>query len=221
MFTGIITGLGTIRAITHGPDHTATLTLDGPAELLADLPRGGSLAVSGVCLTAVEPVSDPAAAASDTGASAAFTAVAMGETLDRTTLGHLTPGDRVNLERCTRVDDRLDGHVVQGHVDGVGTVRQVEDDGTWRRLRVGIPAGLAGQVAEKGAVALDGVSLTVTAVSDPGAAEPWLEVALIPETLAATTLGAAREGTAVNIETDALAKYTERLLAVRAAEARR
>lgn len=208
MFTGIVEALGTVTAVTTHLDHTATLTVSAPSAVLRGLEVGGSLAVQGVCLTAIND-SDMS------GEQAEFTAVAMGETLDRTTLGALKVGDRVNLERCTRAGDRFDGHVVQGHVDGVGTVERIDNEGSWRRLRVSIPAQLAEQTAEKGAVALDGVSLTITAVSAPNEAKAWLEVALIPETLAATSLGSAQVGTRLNIETDVLAKYTARLFAVR------
>lgn len=210
MFTGIVEALGTITRLESHGDDTVTLTLEAPATVLDGLGVGGSLAVSGVCLTAIhEPDTE--------GETAQFAAVAMGETLARTSLGDLAVGSRVNLERCTRASDRLDGHIVQGHVDATGTVLEVDDQGSWRRIRVQVPPQLAGQVAEKGSVALDGTSLTITAVSAPGSSEPWLEVALIPETLAATTLGEAVPGTRLNIETDVLAKYTARLLAVQAA----
>ena len=210
MFTGIVEARGQITALTYRSDHTAELTLRAPHATLEGLEVGGSLSVSGICLTAIKPVTDE-------GSSALFTTVAMGETLARTTLGELTVGSRVNLERCTRAGDRLDGHVVQGHVDGVGRVTRVDDEGSWRRIRIEIPQVLAAQTAEKGAVALDGVSLTITAVSPAGEHPAWLEVALIPETLAVTTLGEARVGTSVNVETDVLAKYTARLAAVREA----
>lgn len=208
MFTGIVEALGTITELTEHPDHTATLTLSAPSRILEGLQVGGSLAVQGVCLTAINSIDT-------SGDRTLFSAVVMGETLERTSLGALSVGACVNLERCTRAGDRLDGHVVQGHVDGVGTVERIDDEGSWRRIRVSIPAHLAEQTAEKGAVALDGVSLTITAVSDPAADAPWFEVALIPETLAVTSLGSAQVGTRINIETDVLAKYTARLSAVR------
>ncbi len=211
MFTGIVEALGEVSNLERHADHTATLTVRAPSSTLSGLAVGGSLAVSGVCLTAVNDID------TTSGDTAECVAVAMGETLERTSLGDLSVGSRVNLERCTRAGDRLDGHIVQGHVDAVGTVTQIDDEGSWRRVRVQLPSALAEQTAEKGSVALDGVSLTITAVSDPGEPEPWFEVALIPETLAVTTLGSAAVGTRLNVETDVLAKYTARLVAVRSA----
>ena len=170
------------------------------AETGADLAPGASIAVNGVCLTAVSL--DGARVAVDV----------MGETLRRTTTGALMPGAPVNLERCVPAGGRLDGHVVQGHVDGLGVLLEREALGAWHRLRFGLPAGLARYAAEKGSIAVDGVSLTVTAVSDPGEENPWFEVGLIPTTLTATGLGAKTAGAQVNLEMDVLAKYTERLL---------
>lgn len=210
MFTGIISAKGTVTALDKGADDTARLTLEAPAALLDDLELGGSLAVSGVCLTAVEKPTVR-------GETASFTAIAMGETLARTSLGNLDVGSHVNLERCTEVGTRLDGHIVQGHVDGVGVITRLDDEGTWRRMRIDIPDFLEEQVAEKGSITLDGVSLTVTDVNQPGENPAFVEVALIPETLEATTLGEASVGTRLNVETDVIAKYTARLVAVRAA----
>ncbi|MCT1708762.1 riboflavin synthase [Dermabacter hominis] len=210
MFTGIISAKGTVTELEKGADDTARLTLEAPAPLLDGLALGGSLAVNGVCLTAIEKPETH-------GEEARFTAIAMGETLARTSLGDLAVGSRVNLERCTEVGARLDGHIVQGHVDGVGAVARIDDEGTWRRMRIEIPDNLEEQVAEKGSITLDGVSLTVTAVNTPGESPAFVEVALIPETLEATTLGEATVGTRVNVETDVIAKYTARLVAVRAA----
>jgi riboflavin synthase len=187
MFTGIVARL----LVDAGP-------------LVADLPHGGSLAVNGVCLTATR---------TEELGPGQFLADVIGETLERTTLGTLAEGDVVNLERCVPAGGRLDGHVVQGHVDGTGTVLAREDLGDWERVRVDVPEELAPFVAEKGSVAVDGVSLTVTAVSEPGAAQPWFEVGLIPATLAETTLGRRPVGSAVNLEADVLAKYAQRLLA--------
>lgn len=202
MFTGIIAGTGTVLEIAPADLPGVTRLVIDAGDLTADLPEGGSLAVSGVCLTSVD-ATDPRL----------FTTELMGETMERTCLGALEPGSRVNLERCVPADGRLDGHVVQGHVDATGTVVAAEDEGGWRRLRVSFPAHLAGQIATKGAIAVDGVSLTVTATSAPGA-EPWFEVGLIPATLETTTLGEAGVGRVVNLETDVLAKYVARLLAV-------
>ena len=137
----------------------------------------------------------------------------MGETLRRTNLGNLNPGDTVNLERCLPAGGRLDGHVVQGHVDAVGTLASVTAHETWSTLRFNLPTELAPLLAEKGSIAVSGVSLTVTAVSEPGETPAWFEVGLIPETLKATNLGALKVGDSVNLETDALAKYVQRLTA--------
>lgn len=211
MFTGIVEAQGEVTKLAHQDDRTATLRLRGPRTVLEDLAVGGSLAVAGVCLTAIEPVAVR-------GEEAEFAAVAMGETLVHTNLGGLRCGDRVNLERATPSGARLDGHIVQGHVDGVGTVREVREEGSWRRLRVELPAALAAHIVDKGAVALDGVSLTITAVSSVGEDPAWLEVALIPETLAVTTLGAVREGTRLNVETDMLARHAARRAALGAVD---
>jgi riboflavin synthase alpha subunit len=135
----------------------------------------------------------------------------MGETLTRTTIGALQPGDPVNLERCPRAGDRFDGHIVQGHVDGTGTVLDVIDEGDWVRVRIGLPADLAPYTAEKGSIALDGISLTLSAVSPATADQHWVEVSLIPVTLAATRMGVLRAGDTVNVEVDIIAKYAARL----------
>ena len=137
----------------------------------------------------------------------------MGETLRRTNLGDLNPGDTVNLERCLPAGGRLDGHVVQGHVDAVGTLASVTAHEAWSTLRFTLPTELAPLLAEKGSIAVSGVSLTVTAVSAPGESPAWFEVGLIPETLKATNLGTLKVGDSVNLETDALAKYVQRLTA--------
>ncbi len=204
MFTGIVAGQGTVRSVESRPDGRSARLLVDAGPLVADLPHGGSLAVNGVCLTATRT--------EDIGAGQ-FLADVIGETLARTTLGALAPGDTVNLERCVPAGGRLDGHVVQGHVDGTGAVVAREDLGEWERVRIAVPGELAPFVAEKGSVAVDGVSLTVTAVSVPGAAEPWFEIGLIPATLAETTLGRRPVGASVNLEVDVLAKYAQRLLA--------
>ncbi|MGW9737653.1 riboflavin synthase [Micrococcus sp. 140720015-1] len=210
MFTGIVTHLGTVVALEHDTAaDTALLTLDAGGAL-DGLPAGGSLAVDGVCLTALdEPTERPGV----------FRADLMGQTLRMTSLGDRAPGDRVNLERCLRPTDHLDGHVVQGHVDGTGEVLAVTPHGAWTTLRIGLPARLARYVPAQGAIALQGVSLTVTAVSDPGAAAHWFEVGIIPATLEATTLGALRPGDRVNLETDVLARYAERLALIPSAPA--
>ncbi|MFF1529259.1 riboflavin synthase [Cellulomonas sp. NPDC058312] len=200
MFTGIVEEVGTVVAIEvagAGADGTdARLTLRGPL-VVSDAGHGDSIAVAGVCLTVAELAGD-----------GTFVADVMPETLRRTALGDLVPGARVNLERAVRADARLGGHVVQGHVDGVGTVRRRTPGPRWDEVEVALDPSLARYVAEKGSVAVAGVSLTVAAVGDD-----WFGVSLIPTTLAGTTLGDAAVGTRVNLEVDVLAKYVERLLA--------
>ena len=206
MFTGIVTEQGTVRALELIPDRdSARLTLEAPASAVG-LELGGSLAVNGTCLTAARV--DRGTVVVDV----------MGETLRRTTIGRLTPGDTVNLERCLPAGGRFDGHIVQGHVDGTGQVLQIEDLGGWRRVRVSLPPDLAPLLAEKGSIAMDGVSLTVTAVSAAGAAEAWFEVGLIPETLERTTFGTRAVGDPVNLEVDVIARYAARLAAFTAGE---
>jgi riboflavin synthase len=196
MFTGLIADVGTVESIATA-DAGATLRV--ATDLASELQEGDSIAVGGVCLTV---------SALDAGA---FSAQVMEETLRRSTLGSLTDGDRVNLELPLRAADRLGGHVVQGHVDGTATVAAVTEEGFSRVLRLTLPDGLARYLVEKGSVALDGVSLTVSALEDDG-----FDVSLIPETLTRTTLGDLEEGSNVNVEVDVLAKHVERLLAVRA-----
>ncbi|MHC8607509.1 riboflavin synthase [Paenarthrobacter ureafaciens] len=199
MFTGIVAEQGTVLGIDHDGEASATLRLKAPTTT-AGLALGGSIAVNGVCLTATQINGQE------------FSVDVMGETLLRTTIGQLAAGDSVNLERCVPAGGRLDGHVVQGHVDGVGELLEREALGNWDRLRFGVPATLARYIAEKGSIAVDGVSLTVTAVSPAADPEPWFEVGLIPTTLEETGLGAKPVGAKVNLEVDVLAKYTERLL---------
>ncbi|WP_127842739.1 riboflavin synthase [Actinomyces wuliandei] len=210
MFTGIVTGQGTVLDLV--PDHAPGVTrlVIDTHGLAADLEAGGSLAVNGACLTALVDADQ----VPPTGRADVFCADLVEETLVRTTLGTLRPGDAVNLERCLPAGARLDGHVVQGHVDATGAVAEVVPQGAWTRLRVSMPARIEDQVAEKGAVAVDGVSLTVTAVSPAGAQQPWFEVGLVPATLEATRLGSLQAGDRVNIETDVLAKYLQRMLQV-------
>ena len=209
MFTGIVAEQGSVVSLDPSTaEQSAVLVISAPATG-AGLDLGGSIAVNGVCLTATSLDEDR------------ISLDVMGETLDRTTTGKLRPGMKVNLERCVPAGGRLDGHVVQGHVDGVGELLERENQGNWDRLRFSVPQQLARYIAEKGSIAVDGVSLTVTAVS--GAEEPqqWFEVGLIPTTLAATGLGALDVGGAVNLEVDVLAKYAERLLAFTASPADR
>ena len=194
MFTGLVAGTGTVRSLSDG-----RLEVDTP--LAAELSAGDSIAVNGVCLTALDPTPD------------GFVADVMPETLRRSSLGPLGPGDEVNLELPLRASDRLGGHVVQGHVDGTGTVEDVREEGFSRVVRVAAPADLLRYVVEKGSIAVDGVSLTVSAVDDDA-----FEVSLIPETLERTTLGSAAPGRAVNLEVDLLAKYVEKSIRAHSAE---
>ncbi len=192
MFTGLIQGLGRIGTIDRTEDG-ARVTIETP--LVAELSAGDSIAVNGVCLSA---------AALENGS---FAADAMNETLSRTSLGDLAPGTEVNLELPLRAGDRLGGHVVQGHVDGVGRVASVDEDGFARRVRVEAPAGVMRYVIEKGSIAVDGVSLTVAALD-----ERSFTVSLIPDTVQRTNLGRAAVGDRVNLEVDVLAKYVEKLM---------
>ena len=200
MFTGIIEELGRIEAIDPAGDDVR-LTVHGPL-VTSDASRGDSIAVNGVCLTVTD-----LGEAGDSASPATFTADVMPETLTHSSLGALTPGSPVNLERAVRVDARLGGHIVQGHVDGVGTVADRTPGDRWEVVRVSIPVALARYVVDKGSITLDGVSLTVS-----GVGTDWLEVSLIPETLARTTLGTAAVGSPVNVEVDVLAKYVEKLV---------
>jgi riboflavin synthase len=193
MFTGIVEERGSV--VEPAPRlivRTRTVALDSV--------EGASVAVNGVCLT----VADRTAPDGDAPGTLAFDV--SGETLVRSSLGRLRPGDPVNLERPVTLLGRLGGHLVQGHVDGVGTVRAVERDDTGCRLSVEVPSGLERYVVEKGSIAVDGVSLTVATIDGR-----LLETALIPHTLAMTTLGTANPGDPVNVEVDLMAKYVERL----------
>jgi riboflavin synthase len=188
MFTGLVQQLGTLTSL-EGGRLAVTATLAG------ELAVGDSVAVNGACLTATSVT------------PAGFTADVMEETLGRTALGALRPGDPVNLELPLRAADRLGGHFVQGHVDGVGTVAAVHDEGFSRLVEIGAEPALMRYVVEKGSIAVDGVSLTVASL-----AEGTFGVSLIPETLERTTLGRASPGDSVNLEVDVLAKYVERLV---------
>ena len=199
MFTGIIEELGEVTAVERTAD-AATITVRGPLAV-SDAAHGDSVSVSGVCLTVIGQDAD------------SFTADVMAETLARSTLADVAPGRRVNLERAARVGDRLGGHIVQGHIDGTATVLSVEDGSAWRVVRLSLDPAIAPLVARKGSVAVDGVSLTVSAVGG-GRESGWFEVSLIPETLTATTLGERVPGDRVNIETDILARHVERMLAL-------
>jgi riboflavin synthase len=198
MFTGIIEERGEIAHIERG-DGAVRLTVRGPLAVTGAR-LGDSIAVSGVCLTVVSHD------------DASFVADVMAQTLAMSTLDSVAVGRGVNLERAARVGDRLGGHIVQGHVDGVATLLAVTPGSAWRVLRFALPPELAPLVVDKGSIAVDGVSLTVSALSGPSEAEPWFEVSLIPETLSATTLGSLAVGDVVNIETDILARHVERML---------
>lgn len=197
MFTGIVREVGRVVAAEGGADDGAVLVVDAP-ETAVGVEVGGSVAIDGVCLT-VETVS---------GRQLRFHAVP--ETLARTTLARLVPGDAVNIEPALRAGEPLGGHYVQGHVDGIGTVRAVEEEGEGRRVSIAAPAELLRYCVEKGSITIDGVSLTVAALG-----ADRFSVALIPHTLAMTTLGALVPGQEVNLEFDVLAKYVERLVAAR------
>jgi riboflavin synthase len=193
VFTGLVADLGTVTAV-DASDAGVRLTVRTALELR----EGDSVAVNGVCLTAT---SVP---------NGAFTADVMHETLRRSSLGALEDGSKVNLELPLRADDRLGGHFVQGHVDGLGTIWEVREEGFSHVVTIGAPPEILRYVIEKGSIAVDGVSLTVSGLGDD-----WLQVSLIPETLERTTLGEATTGATVNLEVDVLAKYIERLVPVR------
>jgi riboflavin synthase len=195
VFTGLIQDIGSVEAVESGDDG-ATLRIATP--LGGEVAEGDSVAVDGVCLTAIEVSAD------------GFAAEAMNQTLRLTSLGDLEPGERVNLELAVRASDRLGGHMLQGHVDGVGEVLSVEQDGFARRLRVRLGDDLLRYAVERGSIGLAGISLTVSALGDD-----WAEVSLIPETLERTTLGDAEPGRRLNVEADVVAKYVERLVAYR------
>ncbi|WP_251453307.1 riboflavin synthase [Microbacterium sp. Marseille-Q6648] len=199
MFTGIVEEIGEITEVAAAGDGVR-VTVRAP-RAVSDAAHGDSIAVSGVCLTVVDRGDDW------------FAADVMRQTLDMSTLAGVAPGRAVNLERATVAHGRLGGHIVQGHIDGTGEVLEVRPGVQWRVVRVGLPASLAPLVVDKGSIAVDGVSLTVSAVSAADAAGHWFEVSLIPETLEATTLGARAVGDRVNLETDILARHVQRLLA--------
>ena len=199
MFTGIVEELGKVTDLVHLGD-SVRLTVSAP-EVTQDVAPGDSVAVNGVCLTVVGA------------AAGGFTADVMRETLDRSSLGALTPGSPVNLERPMRLDGRLGGHLVQGHVDGTGAILERSPSQHRDVVRISLPADLARYVVPKGSVTVDGVSLTVASVADTS-----FTVSLIPTTLARTTLGPKRPGDPVNLEVDVVAKYVERLLAARTEE---
>lgn len=193
MFTGLIQDVGEVRSLDSG---VAGARLKIATSLGSEIGLGDSVAVNGICLTAT--------AADDAG----FETEAMNQTLEVTALGSVEAGDRVNLELAMKASDRLGGHIVQGHVDGVGEVSSVIDDGFAKRLRITLDRDLLRYAIDKGSIALDGVSLTVA-----GLGEDWLEISLIPETLERTNLGETQAGRKINVECDVIAKHVERLVA--------
>jgi riboflavin synthase len=192
VFTGLVADLGTVAEVNATTDGVR-LAIESP--LAGELSEGDSVAVNGVCLTAVGVDGDR------------FGADVMNETLRRSSLAEVDAGTRVNLELPVKADDRLGGHIVQGHVDGVGAIREARDDGFARVVTIAADPDLLRYVVEKGSIAVDGVSLTVARVDDAS-----FDVSLIPETLQRTNLGEARPGTPVNLEVDILAKYVEKLV---------
>ena len=207
MFTGIVEEVGILAGqVEQGrPGEEAVVLRIRARTVLQDVALGDSIAVNGVCLTVtgVEPGDDGAGV---------WTTDVMAETLRRSSLGAVAEGSPVNLERAVSPHTRLGGHMMQGHVDGVGRIVSRTPTEHWEVVRIGLPAGLSRYVVEKGSIAVDGVSLTVSAVSAVDDPEPWFEVSLIPTTLRETTLGARATGETVNLEVDVIAKYVERLL---------
>jgi riboflavin synthase len=193
VFTGLIEDLGTVESIESGDDG-ARIRIS--TQLGSQIGEGDSVAVNGCCLTAAAVTPD------------GFELEAMNQTLQVTALGAINEGSRVNLELAMKASDRLGGHIVQGHIDGVGTVVSAEDDGFARRIRIELPTQLLRYVVDKGSITLSGVSLTVAELG-----ETWAEVSLIPETLERTNLTEAEPGSKLNVECDIVAKYVERLVA--------
>ncbi len=193
MFTGIVEELGEIVAVEHGAE-SAVITVRGPL-VTSDATPGASIAVNGVCLTVVRRDEQT------------FSVDVMAETLDRSSLGSLGAGARVNLERAMAASTRFGGHIVQGHVDGTAQILARRPGDRWEVVQLGLPPGLSRYVVEKGSITIDGVSLTVSAITDD-----TFSVSLIPTTLELTTLGHKKVGDLVNLEVDVIAKYVERLL---------
>jgi riboflavin synthase len=193
MFTGLIQDVGTVESLDTGAEG-ARLRI--ATSLAVEIEPGDSVAVNGACLTATTVDGD------------GFETEAMNQTLEVTLLGGLEAGGRVNLELAMKASDRLGGHIVQGHVDGIGEVASIETDGFAKRLRIALGRDLLRYAIDKGSIALDGVSLTIAELG-----EDWLEVSLIPETLERTTLGEASPGRKLNVECDVIAKHVERLMA--------
>lgn len=199
MFTGLIEEIGTITGVEEQGD-SLVLSISAPA-LMVDIRQGDSISVNGVCLTVINY---------DT---IGFTADVMKESLDRSSLGQLRTGSNVNLERAMRADARIGGHIVQGHVDGTSVLLSRDHSEHWDVLRFSLPSEISQYVVEKGSIAVDGTSLTVSSISEPLAENHWFEVSLIPTTLEHTTLGELKLREVVNLEVDIVGKYVERMLA--------
>jgi riboflavin synthase len=197
VFTGIVEDLGEIEAVDQQGDFARIYVRS--SVVTSDAHLGDSICVSGVCLT----VTGLLGGSPPTG----FTADVMGETLRHSSLKSLAPDTKVNLERSVRLEDRLGGHLVQGHTDGTGTIQSRVSHADWDVVRISLPAGLARYVVHKGSITVDGVSLTVSGID-----EDWFEISLIPETLKRTTLGLKQPGDEVNLEVDVIAKYVEKLV---------
>jgi riboflavin synthase len=216
VFTGIVEELGEVEAVEHRAD-SARLVIRS-ARVTEGTRAGDSIAVNGVCLTVTDLIGGPPGAGDPPGAVTAdaaaaaplprgFAADVMGETLKRSSLDGVLPGMKVNLERSVRAEDRLGGHIVQGHVDDTATITGRDPQQHWEVVRISLPPGLARYVVHKGSIAVDGVSLTVSEID-----KDWFEVSLIPETLKRTTLGVKQPGETVNLEVDVIAKYVEKLI---------
>ena len=210
MFTGIVEDLGEVQAVEHFGDF-ARIHIRSSV-VTQDASVGDSICVNGVCLTVTglitsRPAPAGTAAPPPSGTPLGFAADVMGETLRHSSLKHVAPGTKVNLERSVRLEDRLGGHLVQGHTDGTATVISRTPPERWVVVRISLPAGLARYVVHKGSIAVDGISLTVSAID-----ADWFEVSLIPETLKRTTLGVKQPGAEVNLEVDVIAKYVEKLM---------
>jgi riboflavin synthase len=198
LFTGIVEDLGEVEAVEHLGDFARIHVRS--AVVTQDAKTGDSICVNGVCLTVTGLLGAE-------GNRVGFSADVMGETLRYSSLKSVVPGTRVNLERSVRLEDRLGGHLVQGHTDGTGTIVSRDSQQEWDVVRISLPGGLARYVVHKGSVTVDGISLTVSAIGDD-----WFEVSLIPETLKRTTLGGKQPGAEVNLEVDVVAKYVEKLM---------
>jgi riboflavin synthase len=210
LFTGIVEDLGEVQAVEHLGDFARIHVRS--SVVTQDARVGDSICVNGVCLTVTGLItSRPAPAGTappePSPTPIAFAADVMGETLRHSSLKSLSPGTKVNLERSVRLEDRLGGHLVQGHTDGTGTIQSRTSHADWDVVRVSLPADLARYVVHKGSITVDGISLTVSAIEDE-----WFEISLIPETLKRTTLGTRQPGDEVNLEVDVIAKYVEKLI---------